>query len=460
MKAILAAILTAVLLVLSLPPVGWWPLAWIALVPAFWASSGQGFLRGFLIAIGASLLLGWFAVNGLLYSEKSFEGATSWTYLSTAMFGFVVSMCCGILGEMKQFTWRGVVGLAAMAVLLDFLLMPILPVTFAISQSRVSGMLMLSSWTGIWGVSFALWGVNLGIARSLGSRQFKKLVPVLAPIALLLVIGALPIAGRKGRMSEVAVVQSESSDLDEMELLSRKDVPDLAVWPEFAGLAHVQEGDASTLIALAKKPGMPAIVTSFPDGNKPLPRNTAALFNAAGESARYYKRRLFGGEKNMHIPGMEAAVALTEWGPVGLNICFDSCFPSLMRDSARLGEVGLIALPTIDPESPHGFLAAMHAAFTPFRAAELGVAIARADGHAHSMIVTNTGEILLDLPPGLQDSAAAKIDITPRWTLYKALGDWFLYLCGVGLVVLLLERGRPRPGNSQVQTNQSAIIEP
>jgi apolipoprotein N-acyltransferase len=263
-------------------------------------------------------------------------------------------------------------------------------------------------------------------------------------------LGYLPVAGRKGQVLKVAVVQSESTELPVMEALSRKDAPDIAVWPEFAGLSHVREGDATTLVELGRKPGMPAIVTSFPDGNKPLPFNTAALYGKAGESARYHKRRLFGGEKNMHLPGTKAAVAITEWGPVGLNICFDSCFPSLMRDSATLGEVGFLALPTIDPESPHGFLAAMHAAFTPFRAAELGVAVARADAQAHSMVVANTGEVVLDLPPGFEGSAAVRVDATPRWTLYKAAGDWFLYICALIPVVSCLRAGRSGVRSSHV----------
>lgn len=186
------------------------------------------------------------------------------------------------------------------------------------------------------------------------------------------------------------------------------------------------------------------IVTSFPDDFSPKPHNTASLFSHLGESSRYYKRRLFGGEKNMHTPGVDPVAAKTDWGPVGLNICFDSCFPNLMRESSLQGPVGLIALPTIDPESPHGFIAAMHAAFTPFRAAELGVAIARADGYAHSMIVENNGQIVAELGPGVEDSIRATVDTTPKWTLYKAVGDWFLIVCAGILIMVIGLSGRDK----------------
>jgi apolipoprotein N-acyltransferase len=445
---LIAVPITSVLLVLALPPVGWWPLAWFALMPAIWASRGRGFLVGFLVGISASLLLGWAAVEGFFYAAKSFEGERTWTYLGTAIFGFVLSICCGLVGEIKQLNPRTIVGLGCFVVLLDLALMPLLPVTFAISQARVPGMLTLSSLTGIWGVSFLLWTVNLSLValaetgRAEAGRaevkpvNLRGLAVLPAIAAIFLLVGLLPSRQREGLRIRVAVVQSPSTELPEMVRLSRKDSPQMAVWPEFSGLAHVRQGDATSLIQLAEDPAMPTFVTSFPDANQPLPHNTAALFSAEGESARYFKRRLFGGEVRMHTPGDGPVAAKTQWGPVGLNICFDSCFPNLMRDSSRQGNVGFIALPTIDPPSPHGFIAAMHSAFTPFRAAELGVAVARADGYSHSMIVGNTGVVLAELPPNVEDSISALVDFTPRWTLYKAVGDWFLVACGLALLWL------------------------
>lgn len=83
---------------------------------------------------------------------------------------------------------------------------------------------------------------------------------------------------------------------------------------------------------------------------------------------------------------------------VGLNIWFHSCFPAVLRDTAYLEEVGLLALPTIDPRAPHHFMATMHAAYSPFRAAELGVPVVRADCGAYSSIVDARGRILAEAP--------------------------------------------------------------
>lgn len=114
---------------------------------------------------------------------------------------------------------------------------------------------------------------------------------------------------------------------------------------------------------------------------------------------------------------------------IGLNICFDSCFPHVIRETARLGP-SVVALPTIDPPSKKGFIAAIHAAYTPFRAAENGVAIVRADGYAHSMIIDSRGKIVAETGEGDQTLVAAA-HVGPHWTVSKLLGDWFLALCGI-----------------------------
>ena len=142
----------------------------------------------------------------------------------------------------------------------------------------------------------------------------------------------------------------------------------------------------------------------------------------------------------MHTAG-ENAVAVpfgSGGGSVGLNICYDSCFPYVIRETASLPNVTVIALPTIDPDSRHYFIAGMHAAFTPFRAAENGVAMARADGHFGSMIVDEHGRIVAELHDE-QKSMVGTISGRRAWTLYQIIGDWFWFLC-IGAVFWPLVR--------------------
>jgi len=265
------------------------------------------------------------------------------------------------------------------------------------------------------------------------------------PIALVaanFAIGRLPYElGSVG----VGIVQSDSSEMSELRALSHDAGgrgAKLVVWPEFSGLLLARNGDTSKLQRLALESGMPAFVTSFRDGFEPLPHNTAAVFSRQGESSPYFKRKLYGSESQMHSPGSNAVAVPSQVGIVGLNICFDSCYPAIIRDTARLN-ADMIAVPTIDPESPYDFFAANHAAFMPIRAAENGVSIIRADGGAYSMIVDPNGRIVGQLECEKNKTAVGRIPNHGHWTLYKWAGDWFLYLCAAVPVWALLTRRKP-----------------
>jgi apolipoprotein N-acyltransferase len=120
-------------------------------------------------------------------------------------------------------------------------------------------------------------------------------------------------------------------------------------------------------------------------------------------------------------------------GKVGLAICFDSCYPEVIRDLARLPGVNVIALPAVDPFASNHFISAMHAAYSPFRCAEEGVAMVRADGRGYSQIVAPFGTIVAELPPG-DGVLGGEVSTATYWTPYKQFGDWFLFVCVVLVV--------------------------
>ncbi len=115
------------------------------------------------------------------------------------------------------------------------------------------------------------------------------------------------------------------------------------------------------------------------------------------------------------------SMPLAGWGAIGfvlLNICFDSCFPWTMRETALKG-ADVIALSTLDPQSPNGFIQSAHAAFTPFRAAEVGIPIVRAEQTAWSMVVDGSGKILGMASVGFEGSLARSVAKSSHPTLYR-----------------------------------------
>lgn len=418
----------------ALPPADFAWLGWFAFVPLLMAVRGKGFLVGFSCGLLAMFACAFLAKSGVFYAEKDFSGEPGWLYTGCFLFGFAVAILSGVwadrAGSTKPLWW-----FAALAVCLEAVLLIQLPAHLALTQYRQPALLFLASLGGIWLVSFLLWLSNLAIATALLSKRYLAALVLPAVWLLIGVVQGQVKHEVAGSYWSVAVVQTEATDEETLRKLhmtaSRR--RNLVVWPEFAGLALAPAGNTLKLRELAAVPGSAPFVTSFNDDFQPLPHNAASLFSLGGESERYFKRHLFGGEKSMHTPGKEPAWAALPEGKIGLTICFDSCYPSEIRERALNSGTSLIALPTIDPQSPHHLIAALHAAFTPFRAAENGIPIARSDGFGHSMVVDSDGFILAELNGG-EAITGAHVS-APYSTVYRRFGDWFLWLCVLGVAI-------------------------
>jgi len=429
-------------------------LALVALVPLMAAVSNTSFLTGFVAGLATPFVPALILAARLVPVPHPGPGEPNWIYAGFLLFGAILGVLGGILADTKKLSFRQVLIYTAASIALEASLLGFLPVHLALSQSRVPAALMLASVTGIWGVSAVLWFTNLWFTAVLRARGPGWFVPV-GWVVVLLALMQVPFGKPQTPTGlRVAIIQTQSQELADLRKLNARASElgaKIAVWPELSALAAAPRGNTSSLQALSKEPGQPAFVTSFEDAESPRPHHTAALFSKGTESVRYFKRRPFAGEITVHQPGSIAAIAAWDV-PVGLNVCFDSCHPGIMRETALLKDVGLIALPTEDPVSMDAIIQSLHAAYTPFRSAELGMTIARADITADSMIVGPDGRILAELGTG-EDVAAADVP-APRPTFYKSAGDWFLYLC---FVVVLGAIGFSVRGKLQQRTKKKSV---
>jgi apolipoprotein N-acyltransferase len=424
-----AVALTGTMLVLALPlgEQAW--LAWFMLFPLLWTTKEKGFIVGFLAGLASVFLCAWLSTTGVFYRHKDFESSPAWNYTACGLYAFSFAIFFAIWADKKNFL-RPVWWLAALAVGLEAILLIEIPATLAVTQYRNGLAVGLASIGGIWLTSFVVWYANVSLAKiEKGTFRWEYL-----PLAALFLGSFIDSGGsasaRVQGVIKVGITQIRDGSDEEQAAahrLASKDAPVFIVWPEFSGMLFVSGDDTSKLqnTSLDSSP----LITSFRDTKIPLPHNVAALFAKGRESVRYEKRKLFAKEKDMHSPGDRAiAVPIPSVpGAVGLNICFDSCYPSIIRETASLPDVRVVALPTIDPDSSHYFVAAVHAAYTPFRSAENGVAFVRADGHFASMIVNEKGQIVAELKDE-QKAITANISGNRTWTLYRVFGDWFLYL--------------------------------
>ncbi|MCE9636289.1 MAG: hypothetical protein K8T90_11355 [Planctomycetes bacterium] len=464
--SVVGVVATALLLVLAMPPSRAPWLAWGAFVPLLLSVRGRRFAM--VSAFAACLLAGVLAESGLVYPRLVEAGDPRWTYLGYGDFGIVAAIVATVWSVQRETTARTALVVAAVAVLGEALTLVYLPAHLALTQSREPAVVGLAPWTGIWGASYVVWAVNLLLATWIERREFRRAAVGAAALAVTLVAVRLADGGPEPGGVRIAAMQTDRGELGALANRNAKAGAagaTLVVWPELSGMASARRGDASALIALARTPGQPPFVTSFQSADAPLPKNVAAVFSAAGESRRYAKRRPFGSEVLIHAPGDEAVAvdaALVESlaaAPTpapsassrrrsvhaALAICFDSCFPWIVREGASLDGVEVLLVPTHDPDTPSGSIQTVHAAFMPFRAAELGLPIVRADVTARSQIVDADGRVLAEAGIGTDECIAADIVPGRRWTLARAAGDWFVVACGVAVAAAIVHRRRRKP---------------
>lgn len=461
--------LSGLLLMLALPPSGMHGLGWFCMVPALIAARRTRFSVGFLGGLGLLLFAGWLTATGIFYPTKWFDGSTGWNYLGFAIFGVAVGGALSIYAEKRRDGGRVALYVAASAVLAESVLLLYLPGHLALTQFNNWVVVQFASIGGIWLVSFLVWLSNVMIAEAIALRKAKALVGTALGAVVLSILGLPGISDpiRKTlyppielKALGVGLIQTQVGDVETLSELNKKAGEDgarLSVWPELAAIGIAAGGDTSDLVKLANQPGQIPFVTSFvaPDPKGGMPFNTASFFSPSGESKRYAKRKPFGAERNEHQAGNSPLIQTVDvpgWGQlkIGFSICFDTCFPHVMRDLARSGEIDLIVCPTLDPIAPHGSIQAIHAAYMPFRSSELGLPIARADTSAWSMMTDNTGWITYLGGTGTEEAAVSYVQTFARPRLSKSVNaDWWLYVCGViaawWLFESLRERGKANP---------------
>lgn len=437
---VLGIITSAFLLILAMPLGEQHYLAWFALVPLIASTRNKGFLIGFIAGLLCIVVLATVAISGILYKTKSYGGNEAWIITGCGVFGFAIALSTAIFADTKLGN-KPIWWLAACAVLLESILLFELPGHMALTQYRHGGSMAIASIGGVWLLSYLIWLSNIWISKQAGWQRFLWIAGTCIVVAVASK-GWRPHSPVKGT---VALIQSPNEEETQMVKFHQEAArlgAKLAVWPEFGGIMFLRRDDTSQLQDISD--GLP-LVTSWPDSSKPKPFNVASLFANGTASERYQKRKLFGAESKQHQPGNKPVSVPFENHRLGLNICFDSCFPYVIRETARISD--FIALPTIDPESPHGFLAAMHAAYTPIRSAETGVALFRADGYAYSMATDGFGNIVAESGIGPSLTLAPLTVPDKSRPLATRVGDGVLWLCGIAVIAGCFLRAQPRADN-------------
>jgi len=439
-----AAGLSGVLLALSFPHPGWWPLAWVALVPLLLALRGlrpaaaagvglvfglafYGLLLTWLDSLGVAAYLtvvafsaGYSALFGALASCGG-QGAGDVRFLLTAWLAWVVVEWLRSLG-VASFPW-GLVGY---------------------SQWTNLPVLQLASVGGVYLVSAAVVAGNVGLALLL-LRRPSGLVPLLL-VALAWGWGngrlarleaeaqpRMPVAAIQPNLAQQRKLDPDHAPQTQKTLLqlTREAVRSgarLVVWPEHYWPAPLlRDGRLDPLIQTAVPEGVALLATGEIDGR----RNSAVVVDRGRVRGRHDKVRLVPLGEWWADPGAGYQALWAPEGPAGVLLCYEVVYAAsaraLVTDGARYlihsteeGWFGESAGPV------------QHLGFAVVRAVELGRDVVRAASIGISAVIERTGRIQTRLPQMTQGWVAGRIEPRSDLTPYARWGDlWVWVAAGV-----------------------------
>ena len=488
------ALLSAALLVVSLPSpdIGW--LGWGALVPILLAiqglSPGRAAALGLLTGVLAS-----FGMYGWLFEVPSFDlrhavllalyvgaypaiwaSATSWALRRD----IPLLLCAPVLWLLIDYL-RGHAG---------FLALPW--GTLAQTQHRNLALLQTASMIGEHGVTFLVALGNAALAALCLRRERTY-----ATVALLILVtahawGATELfSPASGRSIRVAALQpniqvgdrtteaGREANLARLERLTREaasERPDLIVWPESAIPGDVSDPALlHRLQQLSSDTAVPLIlgaaeVEKFATGDNLLTIgrrlfNTAHLFQPSGATSPPYRKRMLVPFAE-YVPQADV-IPWPEWlaprvteltagdsgqlftiAPqmsVAALICWENLFSHLARESVNGGAQLLVQLtndvwfgPTAAPRQ-HNLMSVM-------RAVENRVPVVIASNAGPSQLIDGYGRVVAATSNVFQESAiTGAVALGGGGTVYSKTGDWFVLfvLAGAFCTYVLLKRAHP-----------------
>jgi apolipoprotein N-acyltransferase len=516
--------LSTLLQVLIFPLPGLYVLSWVAFAPFIvallrarpaGALEVSGAIKLQAATPGQAFLLGY--TSGILW----FAGTCYWIYdtmhehggLSAPAAALALFLFCLYLGLYSGF-FGLLVGFAAGPGRDNrraLIAVPFLWVAVELARTRVTGfpwdllgtaqvdnisLSRITTWTGVYGVSFEIMLVNVAVAAAFLVPRKKRSTLLLASLVAALVLQA-------GRLVDAPAVPFDRSALlvqenipvdenwtrdtfqrtlrDLIDLTvkadssttssfgapgSQTDKPDLIVWPEspapffttdplFQDPVSQMARETRTWVVTGSIGSTPATQT----GKSPSEVfNSAALISPSGNwSGRYDKVHLvpfgeylpfpklfaFAGgltkEVGEFTPGTSRAPLAAGSIPLGIFICYESVFPDDVRQFANNGAQVFVNLSNDGWYGDSGAYA-QHLNQTRMRAIENDRWILSSTDTGVTAAIDPYGRVVARMARKERGAMVAPYALTSVTTFYTRHGDWFAWLCAIISAGALLTR--------------------
>ncbi len=454
------ALVSAVLLVLVFPGFNLSFLAPFALIPLFYALDRKPNIG---YAYGTGVLF-WFGMCYWIQFTLANHGGTGETggWVLFVMFSLAKGIQMALLGWLAARALRTPLAVPATAALWTFFEWThqytgftwLLLGNAAIDWPYVT---RIAPFTGVYGLSFILALTSAAIVKRQWAWFAFLLIPAVLPPRPPVQTGRQTALVLQPNIPEEEQWTERSTELLDRHL-AELSVPnrsvDFVVWPEAP--APIYDTDAF-LPAIAEKAHaafLSGVVSRTPDG---APLNSALLLSPSGALVSKYDKvnlvpfgefvpwpfelvtRKISSEAGDYHPGTKAVVA----DRVGTFICYESVFPTYIRQFARDGAQVLFNL------SNDGWFGKSAARFQHFqivrmRALENRRWIVRSTNNGISAAIDPAGRVTQQLPSYREATGNLAFNYETGKTFYTEHGDWFVYLCAAISALAVIWEGTSR----------------
>jgi len=501
--SILCMFASAVLYGLPFPPLGWQPLAWIALVPVLVAMRRSSTPMALVVAWGFAAFGAYATADDLPRSVAAYYDQPHWLGIvlffvmasfttSTVMLGF--AMFCRTVERLSPWTRPALIGAAWVGY--EIVRARVLGNPwgdFGYSQVGIGPLVQIADVTGVFGISFVLATVNAAIAELLLARGSEQRRSALAGAGVAVAILACQLGYGVARPQSLAtVLASEPSrvvivqgnvDLGtqwrwefygthleeymEMTMAAAGErEPALVVWPEnamtfFLETEPAYQGALGFMLTRAHA----QLVAGGP--HRPSPDestyfNSAFLVDTNGVVlGRYDKQRLLPfaeyfpipwldflrrrfGTIRVFTPGTDTPPLPTKVGAAGVMICNESLYGEIAGRRVADGAQILMNL-TNDGWLGDERLSGVAFAMTTLRAVEQRRYIIRSSTSGPSAVIDPLGRVHGRTELLSRETTDGEVRALDVGTIYSRVGDLFALVClalSAAVAVALRSTGR------------------
>ena len=467
-QVILAAV-SGLILGLSMPLPGWWPLAWVGLVPLFVAIRDVRPGRAALLGLVTGMVYcGFFARWLFIFGTLPWFAVITFQALYIALFAALYARVSRLRPQ-----WLPFVLVPAAWVSVQFVKsLGVSACTWgslAHTQANFLPAIQIAAVTGSWGIDFVVCLVNFAIGVAVTDRARSRTALVVAGAVMIAALGfgtlSLATSPPAKDGHRVAILQGNMYNHGNLPNYPRRvyerylaltleaaeHKPDIILWPETAIPTTIQSpGWADEIAGLANRAGSWVLMGGYDLSADPGLRgyyNALLAFSDEGQQKdAYHKAHLVPfGEfvpfrdyltflKRYHVrvddvlPAETHDLIDTPIGKLGTSICFESTFSQIAGVETRNGAEVLVVASN-DAWFEGSSATYQHFAAARLRAVENRRFLLRAASTGISAVIDPYGRVRHKLGVSREGMIMDTVVPSRTLTLYSRFADWLAYLC-------------------------------